>query len=127
MTYWLIILHLLSITGIFLTSISLSAKLVLFVVVLTSFITQLSRQMNFAPNFIRYSLSRGWEFSKDDGNFYPIEILPSTVITRWVVMLHYKAQNKANISTPICRDALSNDDYRKLLVALKIYGLKKEG
>lgn len=64
---------------------------------------------------LRYSEKRGWELS-DGGEFEQVEILNSTVLTTVFIFLHLR--NKPAIV--IANDALSESDYRQLLVKLKM-------
>jgi hypothetical protein len=64
---------------------------------------------------LKYSEKRGWELS-DGGDFMQIEILHSTVLTTIFIFLHLR--NKPAII--IANDSLSENDYRQLLVKLKM-------
>jgi hypothetical protein len=64
---------------------------------------------------IRHTEKRGWEISVG-GDFETATILQSTVVTTFLIFLHI--QNKPAIL--IANDALSRDDYRRLLVKLKM-------
>ncbi len=64
---------------------------------------------------LRYSVKRGWELS-DGGDFIQVDILKSTVLTTVFIFLHL--QDKPAIV--IANDALSESDYRQLLVKLKM-------
>ncbi|MGZ4998475.1 MAG: protein YgfX [Methylobacter sp.] len=67
---------------------------------------------------IKHSEASGWEIS--DGNeFRSIQILNSTVITLFAIFLHFN-KNAHKQSVLIVNDALSEDDYRRLIVRLKI-------
>jgi hypothetical protein len=66
---------------------------------------------------IRHSETSGWEIA-DGNDFKPVQILNSTVITLFAIFLHYK-ENTQKQSVLIANDALSEDDYRRLIVRLK--------
>jgi len=79
--------------------------------------------------FIRYSTLSGWEIAYSETLFYPVRILPSTVITSYIIVLHFAStstQKQKKRSELICKDALIDDQYRSLKVALKISGLSKD-
>lgn len=72
-----------------------------------------------------------WQLNYDDKNswkiiesntIYSIEILPSTVISRGFIFLHYRTDNK-KFYRLLFNDALlpNADDYRQLIVTLKTY------
>lgn len=80
--------------------------------------------LNFKMNFhrlkierrkIRYAEKLAWEISYG-GDFETVDILKSTVITTTFIFL--QMQDKPTIL--IANDALGEDDYRQLVVRLKI-------
>jgi hypothetical protein len=80
--------------------------------------------LNFKINFpqskieqrkIRYTEKLGWEIS-EGGDFEVVEILKSTVVT--TVFIFLQMHNKPTIL--IANDALREDDYRQLIVKLKM-------
>jgi len=68
---------------------------------------------------------KGWEFADFDNVFFQMQVMPSTVLTPYFLILHFQPHNHSKRTILICRDALIDDEYRKLLVILKISGLKK--
>ncbi|MGZ8236817.1 MAG: protein YgfX [Methylobacter sp.] len=66
---------------------------------------------------IKHSETSGWEIASDN-DFKPIQILNSTVITLFAIFLHFN-KNAHKQSVLIVNDALSEDDYRRLIVRLK--------
>ncbi|HEY8038027.1 MAG TPA: protein YgfX [Methylobacter sp.] len=71
---------------------------------------------------IKHTEALGWEiFSGND--FKPIQILSSTVVTTFAVFLHF-TDNTHKQSALIVNDALSEDNYRRLIVRLKTAGKK---
>lgn len=92
--------------------------------VLVSLLIYVKREINFHGLLIRHSSGLGWEVAYSENNFHVIEILASTVITRYLIALHFIHNNKKQ-TILICRDALMYDEFRKLMVALKISGLNK--
>jgi hypothetical protein len=80
--------------------------------------------LNFKINFpqlkieqrkIRYTEKLGWEIL-EGGDFEAVEILKSTVVTTAFIFL--QMHNKPTIL--IANDALREDDYRQLIVKLKM-------
>jgi len=69
---------------------------------------------------IKQSEALGWELS-DGNDFKAIQILNSTVITTFAIFLHF-TQNAHKQSLLIASDALTEDDYRRLIVRLKTAG-----
>jgi len=124
---WLAILHGLSFIAVFLTSVALVYKALLWCTIIFSLFFCLDRENRFNGLVIRYSSFKGWEFADLEDIYSPIEVLPSTVITPYFLIMHFNQQNRQKQTILICKDALINDDYRKLMVALRISGLKRDG
>lgn len=66
---------------------------------------------------IKHSEAQGWAIDCDN-DFAPIRILDSTVITVFAICLHF-SRNGRKQSVLIVNDALSAEDYRRLIVRLK--------
>lgn len=66
---------------------------------------------------IKHTEAMGWEISGTN-DFEPIRIQNSTVITVFAIFLHF-TKNAKKQSVLIPNDALSEDDYRRLIVRLK--------
>ena len=62
-----------------------------------------------------------WQFCDSSGVWQDVEILSSTVVTAWCVLLHLRLDNKASRFIPIFSDqfAASQHDFRQLRVALR--------
>lgn len=70
---------------------------------------------------LNYDDENGWEITESSAS-YSIEILPSTVISRRFIFLHYRSENQ-KFYRLIFQDALlpTTNDYRQLIVTLKTY------
>jgi toxin CptA len=66
---------------------------------------------------IKHTEISGWEIA-DGNDFASIQILDSTVISVFSIFLHFN-KNAQKQSVLIVHDALSEDDYRRLIVRLK--------
>ena len=66
---------------------------------------------------IKHTETSGWEIS-DGNDFKSVQILNSTVITVFAIFLHFN-HNTHKQSLLILNDALTEDDYRRLIVRLK--------
>ena len=124
---WLVLLHVTAIIAASLAALEPSYKIVIISMALLSLLFYLKRELRFHSLSIVHSMASGWEISLSDNQFYPVKILASTVITPYLIVLHYKIQNKQKQTILICKDALIADDYRKLMVELKISGIQKDG
>lgn len=65
-----------------------------------------------------------WEIAEQEHNYQAISILPSTVITSWLTVIHYRTTDQVWQSLVVVRDSLSPDNYRQLIVKLKVIGAK---
>ena len=116
----IVVVHGLAIIAGIVNVLPFAVKLPLIMAVCFSLI-KLLRQYYFSPqNFrISYSGSRGWQFATAN-DYYPIEILGTTVITNLVTILHFKGQDGKKWTILVFSDAVTAEDYRKLKVQLKI-------
>jgi hypothetical protein len=83
------------------------------------------RRINAEQYTIKYTDAFDWEISEGNG-FASIEILKSTVITTFVLFLHFKPcsrtgfrKSDAKKTVLVLKDTLTEDDYRYLIVKLK--------
>lgn len=68
---------------------------------------------------IKHTVASGWQASSGNSAFESVRILNSTVITPFAIFLHTRSQNAGKQAMLILNDALSADDYRRLIVKLK--------
>ena len=122
----MLILHLVAFLAVFLSALVLAYKVVLWDAILFSFLFNLAKHRKYKGPSIRYSPRIGWELAQTDLKFHSIEVLPSTVTTQFLIILHFKQQSKKKQTILICRDTLIQNDYRKLMVALRLSGLKRD-
>ncbi|MCK5830409.1 MAG: hypothetical protein KAH20_08910 [Methylococcales bacterium] len=102
-------------------------KIIALVLILGSLIISL-KQENISQEYIlRYSTIYGWKISELNHYFDSIEILPSTVLTPYIVFFHYRKKYNGKQKTKtmvILKDALTDDSFRQLRVELRISGLE---
>jgi hypothetical protein len=121
----LFVLHAIAIIAALTNALTTSYKIILVIAILVSLIVYLKRENNVKGLTLRHAEVSGWEITSLENQFSSIQVLPSTVITQYLIVLHYKIQNQKKRAIIICKDTMTNDNYRKLLVALKISGLSK--
>jgi toxin CptA len=74
---------------------------------------------------IKHSDVSGWEISDTDEEFQAVQILTTTVITSFLVLIHYQVQSALGVTTKrmrtllVINDALDQKDFRSLVVRLK--------
>jgi len=88
------------------------------------------RRLNAEHYTIKHTEAMGWEVS-EGCDFAPVEIFKSTVITTFVLFLHFKLGSQAQSwksshkkTLLVLNDALADKDYRCLIVKLKTTAIK---
>ncbi len=119
-------IHAVAVIPALLNTLAWAYKLVIIVLILISLFFYLKQQINFQGLLIRSRPDSGWEISDTGDYFQAVEILPSTVLTSFLIVFCYKAQNNKKKTILICNDAVVTENYRRLMVELKITGLKKD-
>lgn len=112
----LVVMHALALASSIANALPIAVKLALLtgICVHLRFITKRVKNQRYS---IKQSEAFGWELSVGNG-FEQIQILDSTVITTFAIFLHFNRDAKKR-SVLIMNDALSEDDYRRLIVRLK--------
>jgi hypothetical protein len=110
----LIAIHLIALGASFTNALPLILKLGTAVLIGLNFKLTIPR-LNNGQRKIRHTDKQGWEIS-DAGVFEAITVAKSTVVTSFFIFLHM--QDKPALL--IACDALSEDDYRQLIVKLKM-------
>jgi hypothetical protein len=126
---WLIGMHGLAIFVVGITAIPLIPQVILIILILFSLFFYLKQEKAIKVYTLRYSTAFGWEITNSENEFQHIEILPTTVLSPYLIFLHYKINNnnkkQKKLYVLIAKDRLSNDDFRKLRVELRISGLRE--
>jgi hypothetical protein len=74
---------------------------------------------------IKHSDVSGWEIADIGEDFQSVQILTTTVISSFLVLIHYQVQSTLGVTTKrmrtllVINDALDQKDYRSLVVRLK--------
>ena len=112
--------YFLALSACFMNSLALLVKLELAILVLLQ-AWPMWRQFQASCWQLNYDDANSWKIS-ESSTMYFIEILPSTVISRGFIFLHYRTDNK-KFYRLIFKDALLSNasDYRQLIVMLKTY------
>lgn len=109
-----IVLHLLAVTAAFGNNLPLTIQLIISSLIgIDAWFTH--KRERTEQRVISYSAAKSWQLS-DNGKVKNLQILPSTVLTTWVIFLH----TTNNPPLLIACDALNQEDYRRLIVQLKI-------
>ncbi|MDD5267536.1 MAG: hypothetical protein PHO08_10460 [Methylococcales bacterium] len=124
-----IFVHIIALGAIMANALAATIKISLFILSCLHYWLTVRRLM--AKHYaIKYTEALGWELSKG-GDFAPIEILASTVITTRALFLHFKYRSPAQSwkfshkkLLLVLNDALDDEDYRWLVVKLKTTAIK---
>jgi hypothetical protein len=121
--YFIIITHLFAIMACLANALPGWIKLML--VLAVSFHGFLMWRMYFQkPSNIKlsYRQKAGWQLETKD-EIHAIQILASTVLSDYAIILHFAPAFGKKQSILIVKDAMLSDAFRELTVALKIYGM----
>ncbi|MDO9048910.1 MAG: hypothetical protein Q7U66_14415 [Methylobacter sp.] len=121
----LVVMHVLAMGSSLANALPITVKLVLLTGIFLHLWFDIKRLKNQQCK-IKQSEALGWALLSEGsaGNdFEPIQILNSTVITVFAIFLHFN-KNAHKQAVLIAYDALSEDDYRRLIVRLKTTGKK---
>ncbi|OAI50025.1 hypothetical protein AYO45_00145 [Gammaproteobacteria bacterium SCGC AG-212-F23] len=70
----------------------------------------------------RYSDENGWYFSSHDVDFFAVDIMGESTLTRWLSVLRFQiAGEKSKQACVIFKDSIATNDYRKMLAILRNY------
>lgn len=119
---WVIVIHALALAAGMANALPAAIKISLFAVICLHLRYTLGR-LNAQKYTIKYTDELGWEISEENG-FCPIDILRSTVVTTYVLFLHFKPKPDTKKTLLILKDSLAEEDYRYLVVKLKTAGIK---
>ncbi|BCG63120.1 MAG: hypothetical protein methR_P0811 [Methyloprofundus sp.] len=94
-------------------------KLLLIVLVCCSFYFHVQRyRQGYYLGTIKYTKEFAWQLATSQ-QFFAIQIINSSVITSFIIVLHIKVASQHR-NLLICSDAIPNETFRQLRVALKI-------
>lgn len=110
--------HVLTLPSIVFLTIALPFKLGLLLLVASSLYFHLQRyRLGYYEFTLKYTTEFAWQLCAEE--ITSIQILNSTVLTRFAIVLHLQIENKKRYLL-VCCDAVSAEEYRQLIVALKI-------
>jgi hypothetical protein len=114
----IMLLHLLACGASLNNTLAVPIKIGLCVVIYTH-LRYITKLLSRADYMIRYSEQLGWEIARHD-EYESVQILKSTVLTVFAIILDVKLQNKERMTLLIVNDALSTAGFRQLIVKLRI-------
>ena len=121
--YLLIINHTLATIACFSNGLAINYQLMTLFMVIMSASFYWRDYKNFQPYDIRHNEAVGWQLAKIENDYQNIMVLPTTVLTAQFMVLHFRFQTGRKQALLIVNDALNTEDYRRLLVELKVSGL----
>lgn len=117
-------LHLLSVSACWLNDLPIFLRLDLFLLVAASWFVQ-RNACETGRIFLRYTVEEGWAVCFDGERYLGVKIKPTTVTGSMLTILHVGADNCSR-ALLIVKDAMAANDYRRLIVNLKISGYSPE-
>jgi hypothetical protein len=70
---------------------------------------------------VDWNYDRAWLVRLNDGNSFKAELLPTSLVSRWLVILHFNTDIAGKQRVVVLGDAIDSDLLRKLKVLLKMY------
>ncbi|MGZ4959331.1 MAG: protein YgfX [Methylomonas sp.] len=117
-------LHALSVSACWLNDLPPVISLILSSLVVMSWFVQ-RKACKTGHIYLRYTVSEGWSICFDGELYLVAEIKPTTVVGKMMTILHFSADNRSR-TLLIVKDAMAANDYRRLIVNLKISGYSQE-
>ncbi len=102
-----------------LAAISLEFQLIMILLIAESLIYQLSVYNKVCIFRLKYVDRVGWEIALENHEYVKVDISASSVLTSLCIVLHLK-QGRARKNLLIFNDAMSEQEYRKMRVAVKM-------
>ena len=121
--YLLLINHVLATIACFSNGLPSNYQLIALFVVIISAGFYWRDYKKFHPYVICHNEAVGWQLAKIENDYQNIMILPTTVLTAQFIILHFRFKAGRKQALFIVNDALNTEDYRHLLVELKVSGL----
>ena len=115
-----VIIHVLSFIACFSNTFPINSQLLMALIVLMSSLFYLFNAKNSHAYTLSYQEQKGWKLNQVLTQNQSLTILPTTILTTFVIIIHSKLPNGKRRNFIILRDTLSEPEYRYLLVLLKI-------
>ena len=121
--YWHAI-HLLTIAGCWFNGLDYRYRLLLTLGILLSWRwgNRLATQEN-SCWYLRYTAFKRWTLARNDDDSLLVSIRDGTFLSSWLIILHYRSDTAGRIKSGImliARQSLSEDEFRRLRVLLKL-------
>lgn len=117
-------LHILSLSASWLNDLPIFLRLILSLLVAASWVVQ-RNACETGHIFLRYTVTEGWAVCFDGEHYLGANIKPTTVTGRVLAILHFSVDDRGR-TLVIVKDAMNANDYRRLIVNLKISGYSPE-
>ncbi len=125
--YWLSLLYVISLIASIYNSLPLELRIVLIILISTSWIINIKRNRAISINHLEIELRNGnqWTLREDGGLKLNARLMPSTVNTPSIVFLHLDLGSAGKRYLMIRRNQLEQEEFRQLRVALKLSSFTK--
>lgn len=125
MAGYLLSIHLLALVLLFLLDLGIYFSFCLFALITYSLVYHWQRDLQrYQPNSIigvDWNYDRGWLVRLGDGNKLQAELLATSLVSRWLVILHFKTESAGKQRLVVMGDAIDSNRLRKLKVLLKMH------
>ena len=114
------LLHAMAISACWFNNLTIVIKCLLTLGLLISAVAHDSHcQKSTGQRFLRQRSPQEWQISDDGERFRPIMVTPDTFLSFWLILLHFRDQQRQQI-WPIFHDTVSKQEFRRLIVHLTI-------
>lgn len=113
-------MHVLAVSACWLNELPIFYKFTFFILAAASWIFQ-RKACKANKLYLRYTPTNGWAISFDGTGYLDVKINPTTVVGMMVTILHFNLDSRGK-TIVVVKDAMIEDEYRKLIVLLKISG-----
>ena len=122
---YLLITHLLAVVLVFLLELKLYFSLGIIALIFFSLIYNWRRYLQLMlPNAVvgvDWSFEKGWLLRLKNGNNLKAALSPTSIVSRWLVILHFKTDRGETHRVAMAGDAVESNRLRKLKVLLKMH------
>lgn len=121
----LLALHILALPACQVSAVSPLVKVVITIVIIYFAQKIYRRKTRFdRTNWLHLQADKSWAIANNKLDRKPIIILPSTIINAYLLVIHYQTTTYFQQNLVIIYDSLPLDDYRQLMVKLRVSDIK---
>lgn len=115
------VIHVLAILSCLINALPIGVNMVLILFCSGHFFYEYKQQyLHKKTRTLEYTDAFNWRLSIGDSQLEPIAVQGSTIVSKWLVVLHFKNEQGINHSEVIFKDTLTSQEYSLLAARLRI-------